>query len=240
MKGLDSEGMDRALAQFMMTSTSKDALRMIREARSIVITVEGSENVLVSDLASAHYHDCLKLHDACLTLEADPEIVGRNLTARIISGIFPLLNSIEEFRSFEDRTVWDMVINSLGIVAEVATATQYLEATRLSANAHSESALVKIEERLVRIARNNEGDLEEQISLIEEFMDEVRGLNINPRKKSFIPFILWLLISVISYKQLKDVMVQYGTIHPQLLLHPFKIPEHSFTGDEDDGCTCRT
>ncbi len=207
MTEMDSEGMDRALAQFMMTSTSKNALRMVREARLIVIGVEASENVMVSDLASAHHNDCLKLHDACLTLEADPEIVGRNLTARVISGIFPVLNALEEFRSFEDRTVWDMVINSLGVIAEVATATQYLESTRLSANAHSERALVEIEERLVRIARNTERDLEEQISNIEEFMDEVRGLNINQRKKPIIPFMLWLLISVVSYKQLKDAMV---------------------------------
>ena len=131
--------------------------------------------------------------------------MGRNLTARVISGIFPVLNAIEEFRSFEDQTVWDMILNSLGVVAEVATATQYLEATKLSASAHSEMALVEVEERLVRLAENTEGDMEEKIALIEDFLDEVRDLNIPPRKKPFVPFVLWLLITVVSYKQLQDV-----------------------------------
>ena len=156
-------------------------------------------------LAASHHEDCIKLHDAALTLESDPEIVGRNLTARVISGIFPVLNAIEEFRSFEDQTVWDMILNSLGVVAEVATATQYLEATKLSASAHSEMALVEVEERLVRLAENTEGDMEEKIALIEDFLDEVRDLNIPPRKKPFVPFVLWLLITVVSYKQLQDV-----------------------------------
>jgi hypothetical protein len=206
MSSISSEGLNRALAQFMMTSTSRDALRMAREARSLRIEAEAEGNESLSMLAASHHEDCLMLHDASLTLEADPEIVGRNLTARVISGIFPVLNAIEEFRSFEDQTFWDMVLNSFGIVAEVATATQYLEATKLTASAHAERALVEVEERLVKLAENTGGDMEEKIALIEDFMDEIRSLSIPPRKKPFVPFLLWILITVVSYKQLQDVL----------------------------------
>jgi hypothetical protein len=201
----DFKGLDNALAQFMMTPTSGEALRMSREARNIRIRADAIEDEVLSRLAEEHYGDCLRLHDSILTLESDPEIVSRNLAARVISGVFPVLNAFEEFRSFEDKTVWDMVINSLGVLAEIATATQYLEATKLSSSAHAERALVEVEERLARMAENTGEDIEEKVSLVEDFLDEVRSLNLAPRKKPFVPFILWLLITVLSYKQLQDV-----------------------------------
>jgi hypothetical protein len=203
MNETDSESMDNALARFMMTPGSRAALEMVRGARSLRNKLEGSRDQELVRLVEEHHNDCMRLHDASLTLEADPEILGRNLTARVISGIFPVLNAIEEFRSFEDQTIYDMILNSLGIVAEVATASQYLEATRLSANAHSERELVKVEERLVKLSMNTEGDLDEKTAGIEDFMDEVRSLKIPHRKKPMIPFLLWILISVVSYKQLK-------------------------------------
>lgn len=203
MTDMDFNELDKALAQFMMTPTSREALRMSREARNIRIMADSSENEVLSKIAEEHHGDCLKLHDSILTLESDPEIVNRNLAARVISGIFPALNAFEEFRTFEDRTIWDMVINSIGVMAEIATATQYLEATKLSSSAHAERALVEVEERLVKMAENTGENIEEKISLVEDFLDEVRSLNLAPRNKPFVPFILWLLITVLSYKQMK-------------------------------------
>ena len=129
----------------------------------------------------------------------------RNILARAISGIFPLLNTIEEFKSFEDQTPFDMIMNGLGIISEFAQATQYLEATRLSSLAKSESALIRVEERLVELALETPGNPEKEIASIENFMDSVRSLKMNPRDRPFIPFMLWIFISVISYKRLKDL-----------------------------------
>ncbi len=156
--------------------------------------------------AKGFHSDCLMLYDSILTLESDPEIVKRNMIARAISGIFPLLNTIEEFKSMEDRSKWDLLMNGIGILAELAQATQYLEATRLAASAHSERALVKVEERLVELALNGAGDIDTKISAIQDFLDNVRRLNVPPREKPLITFLLWTFISVLSYRRLKDLL----------------------------------
>ncbi len=204
MGTINSENLDRAVASYMMKPDSRAALRLAREVRTIMVEAGSDGNELVAELCRRNHEDCLKLHDAVLTLESDPEIVKRNLVARAISGIFPVLNAVEEFRTFEDRAVWDVVINSIGVLAEIATATQYLESTRLQANAHNERSLVEIEERLVQLARGTEDDHLEKIAIIEEFLDEVRDIQMAPREKPIVPFIIWSMISVISYKELKD------------------------------------
>lgn len=204
MSGVSSEGIDSSVARYLMKPGSRQALKMAREARLLEVAVSQRENDEVSELAREYRSDCLKVFDSALTLESDPEIVKRNLVARVISGVFPVLNSIEEFRSLEDRSFHDMLINSFGILAEIATATQYLESTKLSANAHFERALVDIEERLVEMSSHTEGDREEKIVSIEDFLDELRELKISTREKPFIPFLLWSMIAILSYRQLKS------------------------------------
>lgn len=210
---ISTKELDEALAHYLMRPDSRAALNMAREARTVRIDAELSGRKDIANLCTDHHNDCLKLHDAVLTLESDPEIVKRNLVARVISGVFPVLNAVEEFRSFEDRSVWDMLINSFGVLSEIATATQYLEATRLSASAHNERVLVEIEERMVRMARLTQGDLKDKTELIENFLDSVREIKINPREKPLVPFVIWSLIVMISYKHLKeriDVQVSLG------------------------------
>ncbi len=199
-------GLDRAVALCLVKPSSTATLDMVREARKVMfLNLETSDEDLMKE-AKGFHSDCLMLHDSILTLESDPEIVKRNVIARVISGIFPLLNTIEEFRSMEDRTNWDLLMNGIGILAELSQATQYLEATRLIANAHSESALVRVEERLVVLARNSAGDIDSKISAIQDFLDNVRRLNLGPREKPLITFLMWTFISVLSYRRLKDAL----------------------------------
>ncbi len=200
------EGLDRAVAICLVKPSSAAALTMVREARKVTLrpTVTSDEGLL--EEAKGFHADCLMLHGSILMLESDPEIVKRNVIARAISGIFPILNTIEEFRSMEDRSHWDLLMDGIGILAELAQATQYLEATRMTANAHSESALITVEERLVVLARRGGGDIDSKISAIEDFLDDVRRLNLGPREKPLITFMMWTFISVLSYRRLKDLL----------------------------------
>lgn len=200
-----STGIDEAMAKVLIQPSSSNALIMVREARRLKVLAEvGNDQVLV-DRADIHLKNCKELHTIILTLESDPEIVKRNILARAISGIFPILNTIEEIKSLEDQTPFDLLMNGLGIVSELAQATQYLEATRLSSLAKSESALIRVEERLVELTLETPGDPEKELKSVEDFMDSVRALKMNTRDRPFIPFILWIFISVISYKRLKDL-----------------------------------
>ena len=204
MSEISLKGVDRSVAEYMMRPSSRVALKMAREARMVEVRARESGDDEIMELAKEYRSDCMKVFDSTLTLESDPEIVKRNLVTRVISGVFPVLNAVEEFRSFEDKSFYDMLFNSFGILAEVATATQYLEATKLSANAHFERALIEIEERMVEMADHSKGGLDEKIVTIEDFLDEVRDLGVPTKEKPFIPFILWALIAVLSYKKLKD------------------------------------
>ncbi|MCK5773007.1 MAG: hypothetical protein KAH57_04405 [Thermoplasmata archaeon] len=200
------EGLDRAVAVCLVEPSSAAALSMIREARKVTLhtSVTSDEGLLKE--ATGFHSDCLMLHGSILILESDPEIVKRNVIARAISGIFPVLNTIEEFRSMEDRSHWDLMLDGIGILAELSQATQYLEATRMTANAHSETALVTVEERLVVLARRGAGDIDSKISAIEDFLDDVRRLNLGPGEKPLITFMMWTFISVLSYRRLKDLL----------------------------------
>jgi len=200
------EGLDKAVAICLVKPSSTAALTMVREARKVMLhTTTTSDGDLLKE-AKGFHSDCLMLHESILMLESDPEIVKRNVIARVISGIFPLMNTIEEFRSMEDRSHWDLLMNGIGILAELSQATQYLEATRLTANAHSESALLRVEERLVVLARRGAGDIDSKVSAIENFLDDVRRLNLGPREKPLITFMMWTFISVLSYRRLKDLL----------------------------------
>lgn len=200
MKSEDFRGLDKAVASYLVTPGSSNALAIMREARRIELSCSG----ISKDLATAHKKDARSLHDATLTLESDPEIVNRNMVARVISGFFPVLNSIEEFRSMEDRGLWDLVISGMGILSEIATSTQYLEATRISTKAHNERALLDIEDRLFYMSGSSGMDLTVTGPIIEGFLDEIRTIDIPIRMRPFVPFILWNMITILSYKQLKD------------------------------------
>jgi hypothetical protein len=200
-----STGIDEAMAKILIQPSSSNALDMVREARRLRVLAEKESHHDFAKKAEIHLKNCRELHGIILTLESDPEIVKRNILARTISGIFPLLNTIEEFKSLEDQTPFDIMMNGLGIISELAQATQYLEATRLSSIAKSESALIKVEDRLVELALETPGDPEKELKSVENFMDSVRALKMNPRDRPFIPFMLWIFITVISYKRLKDL-----------------------------------
>ena len=198
--------LDQAVALCLVEPSSFSALTMVREARKIAyLTKRGSDGPLAEE-AEGFHSDCLMLHGSLLTLESDPEIIKRNMIARVISGIFPLLNTIEEYTSIEDGTPWDMLLNGMGILSEMAQATQYLEATRLSAIAHTERELVRVEERLVYLAMSSGGDLDGKVLEVHTFLDRVRELSVPPREKPLITFLLWSFISVLSYRRLKDLI----------------------------------
>jgi len=200
-----SKGVDKTMAKVLVQPSSPSALEMVREARRWkAIAIADKKEKLVMKV-QGHLDNSIELYNVILTLESDPEIVKRNMLARAISGIFPLLNTIEEFRSFEDQTTFDMLMNGMGIISELAQATQYLEATRLSSLAHTERALVKVEQRLADLALETPGDVNLEMDAIEGFIDSVRSLDMNTRDRPFIPYMLWMFICVISYKRMKDL-----------------------------------
>ncbi|RLF55066.1 MAG: hypothetical protein DRN37_09485, partial [Thermoplasmata archaeon] len=116
------------------------------------------------------------------------------------------LNTFEEFGSLEDKTLFELLTSTLGIVSEVATATQYLEGTRLSAMAHTERALLKLEDRFTELLMEREHGSRKELDGVERLMDGLRELDLPPRERPFIPLLLWTLISVISYRKLKEVL----------------------------------
>jgi hypothetical protein len=199
-----SKGIDETMAKILVQPSSDNAVSLIREARrfKVLLGVKGNEDLAAS--ADIHLKNCIELHHVILRLESVPEIVKRNILARAIAGIFPVLNTIEEFRSMEDKAPFDIIMNAMGVVSELAQATQYLEATRLSSLAKSEEALIHVEQRLVELALETPGDPEVELNSVEQFIDSVRGLQMNPRDRPFVPFMLWVFISIISYKRLKE------------------------------------
>ncbi len=204
MKEISSKGIDEAFAVFLVESTSGHALRMVREARKLKVMVRDGVRMDLLDPVEVLIQDCLNLHGAILTLESDPEIVKRNILARVISAVFPLMNTLEDLRTFDQKDAYDMFMNGLSTIAEISTATQYLDGTRLAATAHFESAMVEIENRMSELVMDTEGEDLEQLAELHGFLDSLRSLSLPTRQKPLIPFLLWLAIAVISYRKVKD------------------------------------
>ncbi|MFW3146111.1 MAG: hypothetical protein ACMUIE_04790 [Thermoplasmatota archaeon] len=198
----DRERLDKAMAMMLITPSSKSTLDVVRAVS--YLRAYASENG-VTQLEALH-GDLLELHDVVLTLETDPEIVKKNMLARVMSAVFPFLNALEEFETLEDKTGLELLMDSLGIVSEIATATQYLEATRLSASAHLERSLVKVETRMTEMALAGVGEPGEKMVSVFKFMDDIRTIDIKNSQKPFIPLLLWISIVVISYKRVKESM----------------------------------
>jgi hypothetical protein len=201
-----SQGVDEAMAKLLVQPSSENALAMVRATRRLKVLSEQEGKKEIAERADVHLQNSMDLHGMVLTLESDPEIVERNILARVISGIFPAMHTIEEFTTHEDRSPYDIIMNALGVVSELAQATQYLEGTRLLSLANSERALVRVEQRLVDLALETPGEPDKELDSVESFIDSVRGMELNPRDRPFIPFMLWIFISIISYKRLKDLM----------------------------------
>lgn len=193
--------LDESIALMLVEPSSKAALKLIRTVDVLRLSVD--DNTALAALSSLH-DDAMELQDVVLTLETDPEMVKRNMLARVISGVFPVLNTIEEFRSFEDKGFIDLFIDSMGVVSEVATATQYLESTRLSSAAHLERNLVKVEARFIELAASSAKAPLESALLVQGFMDDIRMHDLPTRQKVFLPFLLWMIIIVLSYKKVKE------------------------------------
>ncbi|MBN1390016.1 MAG: hypothetical protein JXA22_05180 [Candidatus Thermoplasmatota archaeon] len=199
MKGIDEE-----MARFLVQPSSCNVISMIRETRRFII-LNGDRDELM-EKAGIHFRNCNELHGAVLILESDPEIVKRNILARSISAIFPVLNTFEEIRSFKEKRPLEVLMNALSILSEMTQATQYLEATKLTSWANSERALVKVEDRLIEMAMETPGKPGSELQAVEGFMDAVRGIELDPKDRPFIPFLLWTFISMVSYKRLKDMV----------------------------------
>jgi hypothetical protein len=129
------------------------------------------------------------------------------MIARVITAIFPIMNSIEDIRNIAEKDVYDMLMNGLSTASEILTATQYLEGTRISARAHFERSLVGLEQRLSELLFEREGHVSKGLDTLEQFMDSLRKINVPPREMSFIPFLLWTMIVVLSYKQAKNLLL---------------------------------
>lgn len=197
------KNLDRKMAVLLLEPSSSTALSFIR-AVDLLRTKAGSLE-LKGPLDSLR-DDSMELEEVLLTLETDPEIVKRNLLARIISAVFPALNSMEEFRSFEEKGLFELFIGSVGVLSEIATSTQYLESTKLSAAAHLEAHLVKVEARLVDLAISSGEGSSEEVLHIQSFMDDLREQDVPYKQKPFLPFLLWTIVLVIAYKKVKDLL----------------------------------
>jgi hypothetical protein len=200
----DLKELDEKMAVMLVEPSSMAALFFIRSVDLLRTSVKEADEL---ELISVLHDDSMELHEVLLTLETDPEIVKKNMLARVISGVFPFLNSIEEFWSLEDKDLPDLLLDSIGVISEIATSTQYLEGTRLLAAAHFERNLVKVEERFVDIARSAGGDTRSKFHQIHSFLDDLRKLDIPSREKAFVPFLLWTIVIVLSYIKVKNVMM---------------------------------
>ncbi|MBN1539235.1 MAG: hypothetical protein JW939_03750 [Candidatus Thermoplasmatota archaeon] len=198
------KGIDEAMAKFLLQPSSGNVLPMIRETRRFMIL--NRDHHELEEMAGVHLRNCTELHGAVLTLESDPEIVKRNILARSISAIFPVMNTFEEIHSLSEKRPLEVLMNGLSILSEITQATQYLEATKLTSWANSERALVKVEDGLIELALETPGEPGSELEAVEGFMDAVRAFELEPKDRPFIPFLLWTFISVISYKKLKDML----------------------------------
>ncbi|MEA3559140.1 MAG: hypothetical protein U9R75_07805 [Candidatus Thermoplasmatota archaeon] len=201
----DQKKLDEKMAVMLLEPSSKTTLAFIRSVDLLRASTNADD---LNEPIRALHDDAMALHDVVLTLETDPEIVERNILARVISGVFPFLNSVEEFQSMEDQGLSDLILNSIGVISEIATSTQYLEATRILASAHFERNLVKVEERFVDIALSAGGDTRSKVRNIHSFMDELHKLDIPNREKAFLPFLLRTSVVSLSYQKVKNVMME--------------------------------
>lgn len=196
----EREKLDQAVALMLIKPSSGTTLEVVRAVSRMKGRADADERAVLDPF----HGDLLELHDVVLTLETDPEIVKKNMLARVMSGVFPFLNSLEEFETMEDRSNLELLMDSLGIASEIATATQYLEATRLSASAHLERSLMKVEARMTEMALAYGGGPGKKMDSIFKFMDDIRGMDIKNSQKPFVPLLLWMVIVVISYKKVRD------------------------------------
>ncbi len=198
---------DEAVAIFLVSPSSANALSIIRKARRIQAVLSVYHDKEHVRIVKRFQEDAHKLHDSILTLETDPQIVKHNLLARVITAVFPVMNTLEDLRNIGDKDIYGMFMNGLSTVAEISTATQYLEGTRVIALAHFERAMVSIESRLSEIIMNGVEKVPDGLDALENFTDSLRNVDIPPRERPFLPFVLWTLILVISYRELRSTIL---------------------------------
>ncbi len=199
----DLEGLDKAMALMMVDPGTMTVHSVIREARSLRTEAHLENDGKMAALLDGLHKDALSLHDSVVTLESDPEIVKRNMLARMITAVFPVINGIEGFRNFPQKSLWELFMSGLAIAAEISTGTQYLEAANLGATAHFERDLVKLEGRIIELAVEEGFDASSVSGPIEGYFDSLRKADIPSSQKPLVPFLFWLLISIVSYKRLK-------------------------------------
>ena len=197
--------LDKVVAFMLVRPSSASVHSVIREARSLEGKSRSEGNDEVVKGLNGLYRDALSLHDSIVTLESDPEIVKRNMLARIITAVFPVLNGLESFRNFPKKPLWDLFMSGLSVAAEISTATQYLESANLAAKAHFERDLVRIEDRVLELASSEGLDMVEARPAIEDYFDSLRKADIPTTQRPVVPFLLWLVICTVSYKRTKSM-----------------------------------
>lgn len=208
----DLEGLDKAMALMIVDPGTMTVHNVIRETRSLKAEARSENDGKLATLIDGLHKDALSLHDSVVTLESDPEIVKRNMLARMITAVFPVINGIEGFRNFPEKSLWELFMSGLAIAAEISTGTQYLEAANLNATAHFERDLVKLEGRIIELAVEEGFDASSVSGPIEGYFDSLRKADIPSSQKPLVPFLFWLLISIVSYKRLKTDLSKKAAI----------------------------
>jgi hypothetical protein len=201
-----SSELDRTFALMLVRPGSGTVHSVIREVRALEAQARSEGNDEAAAALNGLCRDALALHDSVVTLESDPEIVKRNMLARIITAVFPVLNGLDSFRNFPKKPLWELFMSGLSVAAEISTATQYLESANLAARAHFERDLVKIEDRVMELASSEGMDISEVRPAVEGYFDSLRKAEVPTTQKPMVPFILWLVICTVSYKRSKTVL----------------------------------
>jgi len=194
-----SMDLDRAMAVALTEPSSGSILSLMREIRSDRAKKLQAGDIAAAQSASALYTDCSHLYKSALVLESDPEIVSRNTLARVLAGISPFIQAIEEVKSLHQKSFWDLLLEAGSIITEVASASQYLESAKLATEAHFKDSLLPLEERMAEMAEETSDPLG-NMEKVSSFMDSVSGLEIPVEAKPFVPFVLWMILVIIDYK----------------------------------------
>ena len=191
--------LNEAMAAALTDPSSGEILDLMREIRRDRVRHMASGNIAIAQNTSSFYSDCANLYKNALFLESDPEIVTRNTLARVLAGIGPFIQAFEEIRTLEDKDVWELMTDAGSIIAEIASASQYLESVKLTTQAHYKENLLEVEERMMEMAENSMDPLG-SMARVSSIMDSISSLDIPSQSKPFIPFVLWMLLVIIDYR----------------------------------------
>ena len=197
--------LDEMMALLLVRPTSTTALSFLRAVRSIQFNQSSSRSRDAEVIVQRLYGDARNLHHIMLLLETDPEIIRRNSLARILVGAEQILDGLKDLHSSDKLSSVNILEKIPGIVLNIGSATQYLNAAKLNEKLNFEEELVNTEERLISILEFNITDHSERSKFVVEICDRIRSMKISPGHKAAILFIFWLFIALISYRRVKEL-----------------------------------